>query len=273
VEDDDTGETSAPDRARRARGPRPNLSRQLSIRVFAAGRYNDEVRPVSSTALSLLLLLLTLPAKAPAQTGDDLPSSAGVGAAAGAHDPLVVFLGDSLTAGLGVNEDQAYPALVGRRLSAADHPVRVLNAGVSGVTSAGGLRRLEWLLAQHPDVVVVALGSNDGLRGLPLEETEGNLRRIVTRAREAGCRVLLLGMMVPPNYGPDYAPKFAAMFPRLAKELAVPLVPFLLEGVGGRPELNQGDGIHPTADGHRIMAQTVSPQLLTIVSKLDSVRR
>jgi acyl-CoA thioesterase I len=121
--------------------------------------------------------------------------------------------------------------------------------------------------------VVVALGSNDGLRGLPLEETERNLRRIVTRAREAGGRVLLLGMMVPPNYGPEYAPKFAAIFPRLAKELAVPLVPFLLDGVGGRTDLNQGDGIHPTAQGHRILAQTVFPKLEPIVSQLDSVRR
>ncbi len=220
----------------------------------------------------MVLLLAGLAASVLAQTGDDVPSPVGA-PAAGARDPLVVFLGDSLTAGLGVNEDQAYPALVAQRLAAAGHPVRLLNAGVSGDTSAGGLRRLEWLLAQHPAVVVVALGSNDGLRGLPLEETEGNLRRIVTRAREAGGRVLLLGMMVPPNYGPDYAPKFAAIFPRLAQELAVPLVPFLLDGVGGRPELNQGDGIHPTPEGHRIMAQTVFPKLESIVSKLDSVRR
>jgi acyl-CoA thioesterase-1 len=233
------------------------------------GRYNDEVRP----RFLLLLLLASLVSAVLAQTGDDVPSPAGASAAAGARDPLVVFLGDSLTAGLGVNEDQAYPALVAQRLAAAGHPVRLLNAGVSGDTSAGGLRRLEWLLAQHPAVVVVALGSNDGLRGLPLEETESNLRRIVTRAGEAGGRVLLLGMMVPPNYGPDYAPRFAAIFPRLAKELAVPLVPFLLEGVGGRPDLNQGDGIHPTPEGHRLMAQTVFPKLEAIVSKLDSVRR
>jgi acyl-CoA thioesterase I len=183
--------------------------------------------------------------------------------------PLVVFLGDSLTAGLGVDERQAYPALVADRLTDAGHPVRLINAGVSGDTSAGGLRRLEWLLAQDPDVIVVGLGANDGLRGLPLEETEANLRRIVTRAREAGCRVLLLGMMVPPNYGPDYAPKFAALFQRIAADLEVPLVPFLLEGVGGRPELNQADGIHPTVEGHRILARTVYPRLAAIVGKLE----
>jgi acyl-CoA thioesterase-1 len=203
-----------------------------------------------------------------AQTGDHAPSAAST-----REDPLVVFLGDSLTAGLGVNEDQAYPAVVAQRLAAAGHPVRVLNAGVSGDTSAGGLRRLRWLLAQQPDVVVVALGSNDGLRGLPLEVTEANLRQIVGGVREAGSSVLLIGMMVPPNYGPDYAPKFAAIFPRIARELEVPLVPFLLDGVGGRPELNQGDGIHPTVEGHRIMAQTVFPKLDAVVAKLGSARR
>jgi acyl-CoA thioesterase-1 len=215
------------------------------------------------------LVLLVLATALAAQTGDDAPS---VGASTDDR-PLVVFLGDSLTAGLGVNEDQAYPAVVGERLAAAGHPVRVLNAGVSGDTSAGGLRRLRWVLAQQPDVMVVALGSNDGLRGLPLEVTEANLRQIVSGAREAGSRVLLVGMMVPPNYGPDYAPKFAAIFPRIAEDLEVPLVPFLLDGVGGRPELNQGDGIHPTVEGHRIMARTVFPELDAVVAKLGSPRR
>ena len=200
------------------------------------------------------------------------PSSPGAPATA-TRNPLVVFLGDSLTAGLGVNEDQAYPALVAKRLVAEGHEVRYLNAGVSGDTSAGGLRRMNWLLAQRPAVLVLSLGANDGLRGLPLEQTEANLRDIVTKARAAGSRVLLLGMMVPPNYGPDYAPKFAAMFPRLAKELDVPLVPFLLEGVGGRPELNQGDGIHPTAAGHRVMADTVYPKLAAIVDQLEPAHR
>jgi acyl-CoA thioesterase-1 len=220
-----------------------------------------------SIPLSLLIAALVSPLLA--QTGDDVPPAR----ASDEHRPLVVFLGDSLTAGLGVNEDQAYPAVVAERLAAAGHPVRALNAGVSGDTSAGGVRRLNWLLSQHPDVVVVGLGSNDGLRGLPLEQTESNLRQIVTRVREAGSRVLLLGNVVPPNYGPDYAPKFAAIFSRIAKDLDVPLVPFLLEGVGGRPELNQGDGIHPTAEGHRIMAQTVFPKLEAIVAKLEATRR
>ena len=191
------------------------------------------------------------------------------GASGSAGAPLVVFLGDSLTAGLGVAESEAFPAVATARLLAEGRRVRMLNAGVSGDTSAGGLRRLEWLLAQRPDLVVVCLGANDGLRGLPLEQTEQNLRRIVARARGAGAAVLLIGMLVPPNYGPEYAPAFAALYPRIAKELDVPLVPFLLEAVGGRPELNQADGMHPTADGHRLMANTVYPALRKIVDELD----
>jgi len=201
------------------------------------------------------------------------PSNAPLAASPGAGAPsspipLVVFLGDSLTAGLGVAEEEAYPALAAARLVSEGRAVRILNAGVSGDTSAGGLRRLEWLLAQNPDVVVVGLGANDGLRGLPLGETESNLRRIVSRSREAGARVVLLGMMVPPNYGPVYAPGFAELYSRIARDLEVALVPFLLEGVGGRPELNQADGIHPTAEGHRLMAQTVYPALEAVLDEL-----
>jgi acyl-CoA thioesterase-1 len=221
----------------------------------------DGVRPPTLAVVSVLLLAGSSITASAAKAGDDAAAA-----------PLIVFLGDSLTAGLGVAEEQAYPALVAERLLAAGHPVRVRNAGVSGDTSAGGLRRLQWLLAQQPDVVVVGLGSNDGLRGLPLAETERNLRQIVTRVRAAKCQVLLLGNRVPTNYGPEYANKFAELFPRLAADLDVPLVPFLLEGVGGRPQLNQADGIHPTADGHRIMAGTVYAPLQRIVTELESAR-
>jgi acyl-CoA thioesterase-1 len=173
----------------------------------------------------------------------------------------VVFLGDSLTAGLGLPADQAYPALLARELSADGFRVRVINAGVSGDTSAGGLRRLRWLLAQHPAVVVVGLGGNDALRGQPPAEIERNLREIVAQARQAGAQVLLLGMQIPPNYGPDYTGDFAAIYPRVARELHVPLVPFLLAGVGGVAELNQADGIHPTAAGQVKVAANVKPYL------------
>src|SRR5215213_8310775 len=164
-------------------------------------------------------------------------------------EPLVIFLGDSLTAGLGLAENQAYPALLDRKLDEAGAPVRVLNAGVSGDTTAGGLSRLDWLLSQKPDVMVVGLGANDGLRALPVEETEKNLREIVRRAKAAGAKVLLLGMRIPPNYGPEYTTAFADMYPRIAKDLDVPLVPFLLDKVGGVRELNLSDGMHPNAQG------------------------
>ncbi len=174
-----------------------------------------------------------------------------------AKGPLIVFLGDSLTAGHGLAQAEAYPALIGERLAHSAHPVRVVNAGVSGDTSAGGLARLDWLLAQHPDIVVVALGANDGLRGLPVTELEKNLTAIVARARAAGARVLLVGMRIPPNYGEDYARAFAGLYPRVAEMNSVALVPFLLEGVGGDPALNQADGIHPTAAGQEKLADTV----------------
>lgn len=180
----------------------------------------------------------------------------------------VVFLGDSLTAGLGLPEEEAYPAVLEARLEEAGRPVEVVNAGVSGDTSAGGLARLDWLLSQEPDVVVVELGPNDGLRGLDLAETEANLREIVRRTRASGARVLLTGLRIPPNYGPDYTERFRDMYPRIAEEMDVDLVPFLLEGVGGEPELNQPDGIHPNTEGQRLLADNVQPHLERILDAL-----
>jgi acyl-CoA thioesterase-1 len=190
----------------------------------------------------------------------DLPTSTAQAvdpAARASNSPRVVFLGDSLTAGLGVDVEDAFPALVGEILRREARPVEVVNAGVSGDTTAGGLRRLDWLLRQKPDVVVVGLGGNDGLRGLELAASERNLRDIVRKSRDAGAKVLLLGMLIPPNYGPEYTGKFRDVYPRVATETGAALVPFVLEGVGGDPRLNQPDGIHPTAEGHRIMAATV----------------
>ena len=181
-----------------------------------------------------------------------------------AMGPLVVFLGDSLTAGNGLAADEAYPAVIQEQLVRLGRMLRVVNAGVSGDTSAGGLARLPWLLAQHPDIVVVALGANDGLRGLPVAELERNLTAIVTRSREAGARVLLVGMRMPPNYG-DYARDFADVYPHVAELNSVPLVPFLLEGVGGDPALNQDDGIHPTAEGQKKLADTVLKGLSSLL--------
>ena len=175
--------------------------------------------------------------------------------------PVVVFLGDSLTAGLGLDEDQSYPAILDKELREEGMPIRAVNAGVSGDTTAGGLSRIGWILGQRPDVVVVALGGNDGLRALPVEQAEKNLREIVRRSQASGARVLLLGMKMPPNYGPDYTRSFEAMYRDIAKDMNVPLLPFLLEGVGGIRNLNQGDGIHPTAEGQEILAKNVLPYL------------
>jgi len=190
-----------------------------------------------------------------------------VAEAPAAHGPLVVFLGDSLTAGYGLAEEEAFPARLAAALREGGHPVRVVNAGVSGDTSAGGLRRLPWLLTQHPDVMVVALGANDGLRGLSVSLTEKNLREIVAQARGKGVRVLLLGLRLPPNLGADYVRAFEALYPRVAREAGVPLVPFFLEGVGGVAALNQEDGIHPTAEGQRRIAATVLPYLEPLVQE------
>ena len=201
------------------------------------------------------------PQAAPAPAPPVAAPSAASSAAPRAAGPTVVFLGDSLTAGFGLSVEEAYPALVEKALAEKGLPVRMINAGVSGDTSAGGLARVDWLLAQKPAILFVCLGGNDGLRGLPLESTEASLRAIVERAKGAGVTVVLAGMQMPPNYGPEYTAGFRALFPRLAKEHGLAFVPFLLEGVAARPELNQRDGIHPTAEGQKIVARTVTREL------------
>jgi len=182
-------------------------------------------------------------------------------------DHVIVALGDSLTAGLGVGVEEAYPALLEARLRREGFDYRVVNAGVSGDTSAGGLRRLDWALKLKPQVLIVALGANDGLRGQPPAALRANLTQIVERARAAGARVLLAGMRVPPNYGDEYARAFAAVYTSVARATGVPLAPFLLDGVAGDPRLNQADGIHPTAEGQRVIAEHLWPHLRPLLAK------
>ena len=182
-------------------------------------------------------------------------------------DHVIVALGDSLTAGLGVGVEEAYPALLEARLRREGFDYRVVNAGVSGDTSAGGLRRLDWALKLKPQVLIVALGANDGLRGQPPATLRANLTQIVERARGAGARVLLAGMRVPPNYGDEYARAFAAVYASVARATGVPLAPFLLDGVAGDPRLNQADGIHPTAEGQRVIAEHLWPHLRPLLAK------
>ena len=171
--------------------------------------------------------------------------------------PKIVAFGDSLTAGLGVSSEESYPAQLEKHLQERGFHYEVVNAGVSGDTSAGGLRRVEWILKNQPTVVILELGVNDGLRGLPLEQTYANLRSIIDRFKNAGVMVILAGMRIPPNYGEAYTGEFFDMYKRLAKELSLPLIPFLLEGVAAHPGLNQADGVHPTAEGYTIVAQNV----------------
>ena len=179
--------------------------------------------------------------------------------------PRVVFLGDSLTAGFGLGEEEAFPARVGELMAAGGTPIAVVNGGVSGDTSAGALERLDWLLSRPADVLVVSIGANDGLRGQPVEGIEANLRAIVKKARASGARVLVTGQKIPTNYGPDYARAFEAIYPRVAKEEGAALLPFLLEGVAMVPELNQADGIHPTPEGQEIVARNVAAALAPLV--------
>ena len=169
----------------------------------------------------------------------------------------IVCLGDSLTAGLGVSSDEAYPAQLAAHFRSAGLDYEVVNAGVSGDTSAGGLRRLEWSMTGDVQVLVVALGANDGLRGLPPKDLRANLAQIIEKAQARQVRVVLAGMEAPPNFGEAYTREFRAVYRDLATTYKVTLIPFFLDGVAGVPTLNQADGIHPTAEGQRLVAATI----------------
>jgi acyl-CoA thioesterase I len=197
-----------------------------------------------------------------------------IGLTAAAPEPRkILFLGDSITAGYGLEPSQSYPALIQEKIDAKKWPFRTVNAGQSGDTSAGALNRMDWLLRSRVDVLVMELGGNDGLRGLPPETTRQNLQSIIERARKKypQVKIILAGMKMPPNMGADYAKKFATIYTDLAKKHNAALIPFVLENVGGVRELNLPDGIHPTAKGHEIVAGNVwkvlEPVLQSLISK------
>lgn len=171
----------------------------------------------------------------------------------------ILFLGDSITAGYGIDENQAFPALIDAMIKESGKQYRVINAGLSGETSSGGLRRISWLLRSQVDILVLELGANDGLRGIDLSVTEKNLQGIIdqTKAKYPNVKVVVAGMQVPPNLGEQYTTRFREIFPKLARQNNAALIPFILEGVAGEPSLNLPDGIHPTPEGHRILAQNV----------------
>lgn len=175
-------------------------------------------------------------------------------------DPKVIlFFGDSLTAGYGLSPEEAFPALVEKKCLQHGTPCKVINAGLSGETSAGGLSRIDWILRQPIDVFVLELGANDGLRGLPLDQTRKNLQAIIekVRAKNPKVKIVIAGMMVPPNLGPEYTTNFRKIFPELARQNNATLIPFLLQDVAGYEKLNLSDGIHPNPEGHRIVANNV----------------
>jgi len=181
--------------------------------------------------------------------------------------PNIVAFGDSLTAGLGVPQDQSYPAQLQRKLDAAGYAYRVVNSGVSGETTAGGVRRVSWVLKNKPTIVILELGGNDGLRGLSLQETKANLERIIQQLQQASVTVVLAGMKLPPNYGQDYTAGFEALYKALAKQYRLTLIPFFLDGVAGSASLNQADGIHPTGEGYRLIVERVFQTLKPLLER------
>jgi len=169
----------------------------------------------------------------------------------------ILFMGDSLTEGYQLSKEEAYPALIEKELKKRFQDIKVINGGVSGATSASGLKRLDWYLNAKPDIMVLALGANDGLRGMKTQETEKNLSLVIEKAKNRGITVILAGMKMPTNMGGPYRNQFESIFSKLSKKYSLKLIPFLLEGVGGRPEFNLPDGIHPNPRGHEVMARTV----------------
>ena len=183
------------------------------------------------------------------------------------QDKLILFFGNSLTAGMGLKEEKAFPALIQNKLDSLGLPYSVTNAGLSGDTTASGKNRLEWVLNQKVDIFVLELGANDGLRGVPISETKDNLQDIIDFVREKNpnTTIILAGMQMPPNLGMEYTTGFKNIFPELAKKNNIKLIPFLLENVAGIPELNQADGIHPTETGQKILAENVWTVLRDVI--------
>lgn len=217
---------------------------------------------IAASFLSFVVVIVGCGAERPQESADNPPARASKGELS---KPKIVALGDSITAGYGLSRDQAYPNLLQERLEAEGYDFEVANAGVPGDTTAGGVRRLDWVLDGEVRVLIVALGGNDGLRGLPVTEMKRNLSTIVERALERGTRVVLAGMEAPPNQGEQYTSQFRETYREIAREYDVVLVPFLLEGVGGMAELNQRDGIHPNEKGQALIAKQIWDYLRPII--------
>ena len=182
---------------------------------------------------------------------------------------IILIFGDSLTAGMGLDPSEGFPAMIQNRIDSLGYDYEVVNAGLSGETTASGKNRIDWVLKQKVDIFVLELGANDGLRGIPLSETRKNLQDIIdiVKSKNPETEIILAGMQIPPNMGQDYTSEFRNIFPDLAKKNNLKLIPFLLDGVAGNPELNQSDGIHPTAEGYKIVTENVWNVLEEVLEK------
>lgn len=209
--------------------------------------------------LCLVAVLVSCSENKTTETSQETTAVPSDSAAAKSSEPTILFFGNSLTAGYGVEPSEAFPALIQNRFDSLGLSYKVVNAGVSGETTSGGNSRIDWVLRQPVDVFVLELGGNDGLRGIPLTETRQNLQAIMdkVKAKYPAAKIILAGMQIPPNMGKTYANEFRDLYTELAEKNNVTLIPFLLEGVGGIRQLNQSDGIHPTPEGHRIVAGNV----------------
>lgn len=225
------------------------VAREPAAVLWAYGDNRARFNGVAARAWALFALLA-------------LASTAVIDNAAAAAEVVIVALGDSLTAGFGVDAGAAFPSQLEAALAANGVAARVINAGVSGDTSAGGRARLDWVLADDPDLVIVELGANDGLRGLDPGAMRANLDDILARLRARGVKALLTGMLAPPNLGPDYGAEFNGTFPALAETYGVVFYPFFLDGVAARPQLNQADGIHPNSAGVRVIVERMTPYVV-----------
>lgn len=187
--------------------------------------------------------------------------------------PVILFFGNSITAGYQLDMDDAFPALIQNKLDSMGYEYRVINAGLSGETTASGKSRIEWVLRDQPDIFMLELGGNDGLRGLPLSETKINLQAIIDQVKASNpqVKIIIAGMQVPPNLGIEYTQEFKEIFPNLAAQNNATLIPFLLEGVAGNPDLNLSDGIHPTVEGHSILAETVWKYIMPLLNKPSDI--
>ncbi len=205
--------------------------------------------------LILILTMMILPLSKPSEAAEDR------------RQKWIIAFGDSLTAGYGVAPGEAYPALLEKKLKDEHYSYRVINAGISGDTTTGGLSRVEAVIRKKPDIVILELGANDGLRGTSLSLIRSNLDQMISRLKKKRIKILLAGMKLPPNYGPEYTNEFNQIYLSLAKEHKIPLIPFFLEGTAVQEKYNQGDGIHPTAEGYKIITANLWPYLVPLLSK------